>query len=126
MTPKNVPPAPADPEERPRPTVKLQKPVTTQTASREKLCADCGIAFEVGPDQRFYLCPSCYRRKFGRKGSRPGSAQVLIQIQCTCCGATEYLDFMPADPAQAMCRACFAEKRRELQPPSPHPDHTEE
>lgn len=126
MTPKNAPPAPSDPEERPRPSVKLQKPSAGEATVREKLCAECGRAFEIGPDQKFYLCPSCYRRKFGRRTSRPGTAQVLVQITCISCGAQEYLDRMPADPAKALCRTCFAEKRREPQPPSPHSTHTEE
>ena len=64
---------------------------------REKLCATCGRPFQLTPDQKFYLCPNCYRKAQPppKRPPRKGEAQVLIQIHCLECGVEEYLDFVP-------------------------------
>ncbi len=91
---------------------KRQAPV--EPALREKLCAGCGKPFQLTPDQKFYMCPDCYRKSMpAPRKSRPGDAQVLIQIQCVECGSTEYLDFVPSDPGKTYCRACFARRKAE-------------
>jgi DNA-directed RNA polymerase subunit RPC12/RpoP len=80
---------------------------------REKICAECSKTFTVEAEHKFFICPECYRRRFARKPARKGETQVLIQIQCVECGAQDYLDFMPNDPANAYCRACYTRKKRE-------------
>lgn len=67
---------------------------------------------QLGPEEKFYLCPDCYQRVFVKKPRRQ-DAKLLIQIQCTECGAQEYLDFQPPDPSAALCRTCFGRRRRE-------------
>jgi len=81
-------------------------------APRDKACAKCGSAFTVLPGEKFFLCPACYRRAYqGRKGRT--ETQVLTQITCAGCGKTEYLPFLPEDPAKALCQACFRARRPE-------------
>jgi CxxC-x17-CxxC domain-containing protein len=91
-------------------------------APREKICAECGMHFRVESGQKFYLCPDCYRRSFvyKRKGGKD-AARILTHITCATCGAQEYLPFIPEDPAQALCRACFAKARPEHKPAPRHP-----
>ncbi|MBP1626543.1 MAG: hypothetical protein H6Q00_1018 [Holophagaceae bacterium] len=89
---------------------------------REKLCATCGKPFPLSGDQKFYDCPACYRKNHPvQKPQRKTGTQILIQIQCTACGATDVLDYMPPDPKQALCRGCYAEqKKREPKPQLKH------
>jgi DNA-directed RNA polymerase subunit RPC12/RpoP len=99
----------------------VQKRAPVETPSlREKLCATCGRPFQLTPDQKYYLCPNCYRKTQPppRKTIRNGEAQVLIQIQCVECGTIEYLDFVPSDPGNTYCRTCFAQRKREEKTPS--------
>jgi DNA-directed RNA polymerase subunit RPC12/RpoP len=110
--PRATPPAPSP--EGPAGTVKVQKRAAPAPGLREKACAACGRTFHLAEDEKFYLCPSCYRRTFpARKPAHRGAARVLIQIRCSRCGTTEYLDFQPPNPEEALCRACFAAERRE-------------
>ena len=98
-------------------SVMVQKRVeASEPALREKLCATCGKPFELTPDQKYYLCPSCYKKSQppAKRAPKKGEAQVLIQIRCVECGAEEYLDFVPSDPKATYCRACFAKRKREL------------
>lgn len=89
----------------------------TAPALREKICATCGKPFQLTPEQKFYLCPSCYRKEHPtRKPASKGPSRVLTQIQCPLCGTVEYLDFVPQDPAATLCRACFAKQKREPKP----------
>lgn len=119
------PDAPAKPAS--APAVKIQKRTPEAvTDLREKQCADCGKVFELAPDQKFYLCPDCYRRRFSRKPVRKGDTQVLIQITCASCGGRDYLDFVPTEPEKALCRTCFADRRREPLPETSHPTGVED
>lgn len=98
-------------------TVMVQKRVmNAEPTPREKLCATCGRPFQLTPDQKYYLCPNCYRKAQPplKKPVKKGEAQVLIQIHCVECGTEEYLDFVPSDPNATYCRACFSKRRREL------------
>ena len=84
-------------------------------APRDKACAKCGRAFQVLPGEKYFLCPACYRRAYhGRRGR--AETQVLTQITCAGCGKTEYLPFLPEDPAKALCQACFRARRQEPTP----------
>lgn len=95
-------------------TVRVEKRAAKGPALREKLCATCGRPFQLTPEQKFYDCPDCYRKRHPiHKPRRRQGAQVLVQIQCSACGAREYLDFTPPDPKHALCRACFARAKRE-------------
>jgi len=97
-------------------SVMVQKRVAaSEPAPREKLCASCGKPFHLTPDQKYYLCPNCYRKGLPapKRPSKKGEAQVLIQIRCVECGTEEYLDFVPSDPNATYCRACFAKRKRE-------------
>ncbi len=94
--------------------IKVQKRVDAPRAGlRDKLCADCHRPFTMAEDQKHFLCPSCHQRKLTRRPVRKGETRVLIQIQCVSCGAQDYLDFVPPDPAKATCRACFLRLKRE-------------
>ena len=98
-------------------SVMVQKRVANpEPTLREKLCATCGRPFQLTPDQKYYLCPNCYRKVQPppKKSPKKGEAQVLIQIHCVECGTEEYLDFVPSDPTATYCRACFSKRRREL------------
>lgn len=98
-------------------SVMVQKRVVNaEPTLREKLCATCGKPFQLTPDQKFYLCPNCYRKAQPplKRTVKKGEAQVLIQIHCVECGTEEYLDFVPSDPSVTYCRACFSKRRREL------------
>jgi CxxC-x17-CxxC domain-containing protein len=89
---------------------------------REKLCATCGKPFQLAPDQKFFVCPDCYRKSLPpHKSKRRGEAQVLVQIACAQCGAKEFLNFAPTDPGAVLCRACFAKRKREQKLNSLHP-----
>lgn len=91
-------------------------------APREKICSDCGRRFKVEAGQKFYLCPDCYRRSFVyRKRGGPEAARILAHITCAQCGASDYLPFMPEDPAKALCKTCFAASRPEPKPGPRHP-----
>lgn len=104
-------------------TVKVQKrepaaPVTT----REKICATCGRPFRLAPDEKFFNCPACHKKAnpVRRDKRRPKDAQILTQITCVACGTQAYVDFVPSDPAAALCTACFSSRRRELQASRAH------
>ena len=105
-------------------TVKIQKretkpPVTT----REKVCATCGRTFRLAPEEKFFNCPHCYKKTVPvRKAPRKNEAQILTQIICLECGTQEYVDFVPSDPAAALCAACFSKRKRELQVQKNHKD----
>ena len=97
-------------------SVMVQKRVPSpEPTPREKLCATCGKPFHLAPEQKYYLCPNCYRKSQPppKKSTRKGEAQVLIQIHCAECGVEEYLDFVPSDPNATYCRACFSKRRRD-------------
>ncbi len=96
-------------------SVKVQKRADRPAApnTRQKDCATCGRTFTLGPGEKFYLCPACYQKAHGPKRKKAG-ASILTRIQCASCGAEEYLSFVPTDPAQALCKACFAKQKREL------------
>jgi len=96
-----------------------KRPVSAEPSLREKLCATCGKPFQLSPEQKYYLCPDCYRKTqpAPKKSSRKGEAQVLIQIHCAECGAEEYLDFVPSDPKATYCRSCFAKRKRDPKSP---------
>jgi len=106
----------------PNGTVKIQKreakvPVTT----REKICASCGRTFRLAPEEKFFNCPHCYKKAQPiRKPVRKNDAQILTQIICLECGTKEYVDFVPSDPASALCAACFSKRKRELQVQKTH------
>jgi CxxC-x17-CxxC domain-containing protein len=78
------------------------------------------VAFQPPQDQPF-LCSDCYEnRKKGspRKkivsedaGDRPVT-RVFFRLECAACGKTEEVDYLPANPNQAMCRACAAEQKK--------------
>ncbi|HJW33245.1 MAG TPA: hypothetical protein VJ505_07775 [Holophagaceae bacterium] len=99
-----------------KPAARLVKRAPTQppkpTDPREKACAKCGGAFTVLPGEKFFLCPSCYRRSFQSKRGKL-ETKVLTQITCVACGTREYLPFLPEDPANALCQACFRVRRAE-------------
>ncbi len=120
-------PAPANPASPvpAQPPVRLTKRVPVAppapSAPREKICAECGIKFQLESGKKFFLCPDCYRRSFARQRGGKGAARILTHITCVRCGAQEYLPFVPEDPAQALCRACFAAERPEPKAPSRHP-----
>lgn len=91
-------------------------------ALREKICATCHKPFALEADQKFYDCPSCYRKAHPQqKPKRRGRAQILVQIECVECGAREFLDFTPPDAKTALCRACFSKKKREEKTHEPTP-----
>ncbi len=89
---------------------------------REKICATCHKPFALEADQKFYDCPSCYRKAHPQhKPKRRGRAQILVQIECVECGAREFLDFAPPDSKTALCRECFSKKKREEKNVEPTP-----
>lgn len=103
----------------PKAAVRLVKraavPAPDAEAPRDKACAKCGSAFTVLPGEKYFLCPACYRRSYhGRRGR--AETQVLTQITCAGCGRTEYLPFLPEDPAKALCQVCFRLRRSEPSP----------
>ncbi len=109
-------PSEADAPEAAKPGVRLVKRAAATApapdAPRDKACAKCGGLFSVLPGEKYFLCPTCYRRTYqGRKGRT--ETQVLTQISCAACGATEYLPFLPDDPAKALCQACFRTRKTE-------------
>ncbi|HLO67424.1 MAG TPA: hypothetical protein VK188_10430 [Holophaga sp.] len=116
-------PPPARTEQGAAGAVKIQKrvpapPVTT----REKICATCGKPFRLAPDEKFFNCPHCHRKANPpRKPAKKSDAQILTQITCSACGTQEYVSFVPADPAAALCAACYGRQRRELQAQKNHP-----
>ncbi len=120
---KNDPTLPASSEEsscaaKPGSVMVQKRVVQVEPVLREKLCATCGKPFLLSPEQKFYICPDCYRKTQAplKKTIRKGEAQVLIQIRCASCGTVEYLDFVPSDPSATYCRACFAKRKREPRP----------
>ena len=104
-------------------TVRVQKrDPSAPPEPREKLCATCGKPFQLAPDQKFFVCPDCYRKSLPpHKSKRRGEAQVLVQIACAECGAKEFLSLAPPDPGAVLCRACFAKQKREQKLSSLHP-----
>lgn len=101
--------------------VKIQKASERKVVEgRVKACAECGRNFTLQEGEKFFLCPRCYTNSFQKK-KRPGEAQILTRITCSACGAEEYLTFVPTDPGEALCKACFQAKRRERRPDSHHP-----
>lgn len=105
--------------------VRVQKRDNTAAPTlREKLCATCGKPFKLQPDEKFFDCPTCYRKNQApRKTTKRGEARVLVQIKCSACGITEFLNFAPTDPATALCRTCFSAQKREQKLASTHPKH---
>ena len=74
------------------------------------------------PDKKFYLCPDCYRREILQKRySNPKATRILTHIVCVKCGTQEYLPFLPEDPNNSLCRACYSEKLTEQKRTSKHP-----
>jgi CxxC-x17-CxxC domain-containing protein len=121
ITPNLPPPTKERPLNANPGSVMVQKRATgLEPTLREKLCATCGKPFQLTPDQKYYLCPDCYRKTQPppKKSVRKGEAQVLIQIHCADCGTEEYLDFVPSDPNSTYCRACFSKRKRELKGPA--------
>jgi CxxC-x17-CxxC domain-containing protein len=124
-------PVPGDPESiasaaaPAAPQVRLIKrapvPAPEEDAARDKVCAECGIRFRLEPGKKYFLCPDCYRRSFTyrQRGARE-AARILTHITCARCGTQEYVPFVPEDPAQALCRACFAAERPEPKRASRH------
>ncbi len=113
MTDRSSPPSDAPTEAR-LGAIRVEKRTPKEPVLREKLCATCGRPFQLTPEQKFYDCPDCYRKHHPiHKPRRRGGTQVLVQIQCTVCGAREYLDFTPPNPQEALCRTCFARAKRE-------------
>ena len=122
--PGNAAPAEDSPAvPRPAPAVRLTKrtppPPPDPEASRDKICAECGVRFRLEPGKKFFLCPDCYRRSFTyrQRGGRE-AARVLTHITCAQCGTEAYVPFLPEDPAKALCPACFAEARQKTQGPA--------
>ncbi len=125
MTPKHSElspkPPPSGPAEQGQPgslgSVKIQKrEAKPAVTTREKICATCGRAFRLAPDEKFFNCPHCYKKTLPvRKPVRKNEAQILTQIVCVECGTQEYVDFVPSDPATAFCAASFSKRKRELQ-----------
>ncbi len=126
-------PVPGEPEPDPTPATASEAPRIRLTkrapaaepadeAAREKICAECGTRFRLDPGKKYFLCPDCYRRSFTYR-TRGGqeAARILTHITCARCGAQEYVPFVPEDPAQALCRACFAAERPEPRRASRHP-----
>lgn len=118
-------PAPEPGAESPAPpVVRVQKRTGPPEpgARREKRCSVCGQLFQLTADEKFFMCPACYQKELMRKkATRRRGTQVLIQIQCPDCGATDYVEFIPQDPGTTFCRACYERRRRE---PTGGPDHT--
>lgn len=121
--------SPTDPKSVPSPsiapgTVRVQKAqdCLPDAPAREKQCSVCGRTFLLTPDQKFFMCPDCYQKDLLRKkATRRRGTQVLIQIQCPDCGATDYVEFVPQDPGTTYCRPCFERRRRE---PKDNPEHS--
>lgn len=81
---------------------------------RRKNCERCGRTFELAPDEKFFQCRACYELEARRApAKRKRGTAILSLIHCAACGAEEYLDFVPSDPAEALCRACYAKRKRE-------------
>lgn len=97
--------------------VQKRKPVTVSPV-RQKICETCKRPFTMAVDQKFFICPDCYKKTLPpRKPNRQGDAQVLTQIRCAECGATEYVGFIPQDPELALCKSCFGKRKREIPKP---------
>lgn len=91
------------------------------TGLRSKTCDRCGKTFELTTDEKFFLCRDCYEQEARRQqGKRKRGTAILSLIHCADCGAEEYLDFIPSDPAEALCRTCFTRKRREQKTKAAH------
>jgi predicted RNA-binding Zn-ribbon protein involved in translation (DUF1610 family) len=94
---------------------------TVPSGLRTKTCDRCGKNFELATDEKFFLCRDCYEQEARRQqGKRKRGTAILSLIHCAGCGAEEYLDFVPSDPAEALCRACFGRKRREQKSKATH------
>ncbi|MBI4911760.1 MAG: hypothetical protein HY823_03400 [Acidobacteria bacterium] len=88
---------------------------------RTKTCDKCGRTFELEPEQKFFLCRDCYEESQRRQHPRKArGTSILTLIRCAQCGGEEYLDFLPADPAEALCKACFTKRKREQKARSTH------
>ena len=117
------PPPPKAPDPAAPGTVQVQKRQTqAPTGLRTKSCDRCGRTFQLAPEEKFFLCRDCYDSDLKRQqAKRKRGTTILSLIHCAECGAEEYLDFLPSDPAEALCRACFSRKRREQKTGTPHP-----
>lgn len=95
--------------------VRVQKwQAQTPSGLRVKSCERCGRNFELAPEEKYFLCRACYEQEARRtQGKRARGTSILSLICCAECGTEEYLDFVPADPAEALCRTCYARRRRE-------------
>ncbi|MCL1894411.1 MAG: hypothetical protein FWG02_09285 [Holophagaceae bacterium] len=81
---------------------------------REKACATCGRVFSLEPEQKFFDCPACYKKKVVEQRPKKNTrTTVLTKIQCFSCGASEFVRFVPEDPKSVLCRPCFAKRARE-------------
>ncbi len=114
--PKLPPPAPTGGG------VRVQKwQSTAPTGLRIKTCDRCGRTFELAPEEKFFQCRDCYEQEARRQqGKRKRGTAILSLIHCAECGAEEYLDFIPSDPAEALCKACFGRRRREQKAKAAH------
>lgn len=114
--PKPPPPAPTSGG------VRVQKwQPQAPTGLRIKTCDRCGKNFELAPEEKFFLCRDCYEQEARRQqGKKKRGTAILSLIRCAECGAEEYLDFIPSEPAEALCRTCFTRKRREQKPKPTH------
>jgi CxxC-x17-CxxC domain-containing protein len=97
------------------PAVRVSKPQgQAAKTARQKECATCGQVFDLQPGQKFFDCPDCYQSKMTeRRLAGAKRTRVLTRIACRDCGASEFVAFVPEDPATVLCRACFAKKNRE-------------
>jgi CxxC-x17-CxxC domain-containing protein len=102
--------------------LRKREAASDEATVREKLCAQCSRSFRVEPEQKFYLCPDCYRRNFVQKREKGRSeTRILTHITCSSCGTQEYLPFVPDDREKALCRACFKAQKPEQKRSSEHP-----
>lgn len=117
------PPPPQAPDPAAPGTVQVQKrQAQAPSGLRTKLCDRCGRAFQLSSEEKFFICRECYEADLKRQqAKRKRGTSILSLIHCASCGAEEYLDFLPPDPAEALCRACFARKRREQKTATAHP-----
>jgi formylmethanofuran dehydrogenase subunit E len=104
-------------------TVQVQKrQAQAPSGLRTKACDRCGRSFQLAPEEKFFICRECYEADLKRQqAKRKRGTSILSLIHCAECGSEEYLDFLPSDPAEALCRACFGKKRREQRTGTTHP-----
>ena len=117
------PPPPKAPDPTAPGTVQVQKrQAQAPSGLRTKVCDRCGRSFQLTPEEKFFICRECYEADLKRQqAKRKRGTSILSLIHCADCGAEEYLYFLPSDPAEALCRACYGKKRREQRAGTPHP-----